>query len=233
MKQYAMIMAGGNGERLFPLSTKRKPKQFLNLYGRDCMINETIKRIEKVIPIDNIFIIVNKQQEEIAHNYIDRRIEESHILVEPKLLNTAVCIAYATTYITTKYGEGIITVFSSDHYIFGEREFKETIKKAIKTAESEDCLITVGIKPEFPCTQFGYINYEESIEDIKKVNKFIEKPNEKDAKEYVKRGYLWNSGIFIWKSNVIMKAFSEFLPKIYREMQIYINKDFKLEKKMN
>ena len=225
MKKYALIMAGGNGERLFPLSTKKTPKQFLNLYGKDCMINETIRRIEKVIPIENIFVIINKQQREVAFNYIDRRIDSSHILYEPKSLNTAICIAYATMYITQKYGEGVMAIFSSDHYISKSECFKKDILKAMALAKEEDSLITIGIKPDFPETQYGYIEYESSINELKKVKRFVEKPNLKKAKEYVKEGCLWNSGIFIWHSKIIKKAFKEYLPQVYGEMKKIVDFD--------
>lgn len=223
MRKYAIIMAGGNGERLFPLSTKKKPKQFLNLYGQECMINETIKRVEKVIPIENIFIIINKVQEDLANKYIDRRIKNSHILVEPKKLNTAVCIGYATTYIVGKYGDGIITVFSSDHYIIDDNKFNETIQEAISSAEEKKKLIMVGIKADFPCTQFGYINCERTSRKIKKVINFIEKPSYEEAKEYLNKGYYWNSGIFIWNSKTIMSAYEKFLPDLYSKLK-YIQK---------
>lgn len=225
MKRYALIMAGGNGERLFPLSTKKKPKQFLKLYGKDCMINETIKRIETVIPIENIFVILNNQQKELAVNYIDRRIKNSHILYEPKSLNTAVSIAYATMHITKKYGEGVMAIFSSDHYISKIKCFKNDILKAMKLASNEDSLITIGIKPSLPETQYGYIKYENSISELKNVKRFVEKPSFEKAKKYIEKGYLWNSGIFIWQSIAIKKALKKYLPKIYYEIKKIVNFD--------
>lgn len=219
MRRFAIIMAGGNGERLFPLSTRKRPKQFLNLYSQDCMINETIKRAEMIVPVENIFIVINKQQENIAKKYIDRRIDDNHILVEPKSLNTAICIAYAMMYIIKKYGNGIVCVFSSDHYISKSKEFKDTMENAIKVAETEMELVTIGIKPEYPCTQFGYINYEKSDKTSKKVIEFVEKPNLKKAKEYISKGYLWNSGIFIWRSETITEAYKNLLPDLYKKIQ--------------
>ncbi len=216
MNRYALIMAGGNGERLFPLSTKDRPKQFLNLYGQENMINETIKRIEKIIPVENIFVIINKTQKDMAYKYLDRRVNNSHILCEPKALNTAPAIAYASRYIVQNYGEGTISVFSSDHFIDDEDVFISTINSAIEHAENTDSLITIGIKPSRPETQYGYISYEVSGDDkFHKVKRFVEKPNFEKAIEYVNMGYLWNSGMFVWNSSSIENAIKEYLPNMY------------------
>ena len=96
MNKYALILAGGKGTRLWPISTEKKPKQFLNLYGNEIMINETIRRIEKIFDYENIFIIINEQQSDLAYRYIDNRVPRENIIIEPEAKNTAMCIFYAT-----------------------------------------------------------------------------------------------------------------------------------------
>ena len=233
MNKYAIIMAGGDGTRLFPISTKNKPKQFLNLFGNGIMINETINRISKTIPVENIFIVINNSQKELAEKYIDKRIDKQKILFEPKASNTAICICYAMTYITEIYGDGIIGVFSTDHYIEDENKFNNILHKAMKYAEANNELIIIGIKPTFPSTQFGYIKYVDNKGYMKLVKEFKEKPNEEQAKVYIRNGYVWNSGIFIWNTYTIKKAFLDFMPQVYdkfRQIKKYIKTELFYEK---
>ena len=116
-KRYALILAGGKGSRLWPISTTNKPKQYLNLYSNNIMINETIKRIESIFEYDNIFVITNIDQKELAERYIDNRIPRENIIFEPMSKNTAMCIFYASIRILEQRGNGTITILSSDHYI--------------------------------------------------------------------------------------------------------------------
>ena len=228
MNKYAIIMAGGDGTRLFPISTRNKPKQFLDLFGNGIMINETINRISKTIPVENIFIVINNSQKEMAEKYIDKRIDKQKILFEPKACNTATCICYAMTYITELYGDGIIGVFSTDHYVDDEDKFNNVLYKAMEYVKLNNEVIIIGTKPTFPSTQFGYIKYIDNKEYMKPVKEFKEKPNEEQAKEYIKNGYVWNSGIFIWNTYTIKRAFLDFMPQLYEKFQ-QIKKYFKTE----
>ena len=218
MNKYALILAGGKGTRLWPISTEKKPKQFLNLYGNEIMINETIRRIEEVFDYENIFIIINEQQSDLAYRYIDNRIPRENIIIEPESKNTAMCIFYATLKIKKIKSDGIITVLSSDHYIEEKDKLQESIITAMEVAMCKENLVTIGITPTYPATGFGYIKYSNTEnKDYYSVIEFKEKPKYDKALEYIKSNcYVWNSGIFIWKIESILKSFKDYLPNIYK-----------------
>ena len=217
MNTYAIIMAGGGGTRFWPLSRLAKPKQLLNLSGNDLMINETIDRVASIISMDNIFIVTNAAQVDMMVEVTAGRIKKDHILSEPSARNTAACIGYAAFEIVKKYGDGIMCIFPSDHYIKQREAFIETVKLAIDTAVNTDKLITVGIAPTFPSTGYGYIKFDKNENNlVKYVLEFKEKPSFSTAKSYIQSGnYLWNSGIFIWKASTILNNFERYLPKVY------------------
>lgn len=222
-------MAGGNGTRFWPLSRQNIPKQLLNLSGHDTLINDTIKRVESMISLQNTFIITNKLQLENLKNILIPGISQSNILVEPVARNTASCILYASMKIYEQFGDGVMCIFPSDQYITNNTKFRDTLEIAIKIAEETDSLITIGIKPTFPSTGYGYIKIGNKLSNYYKVDRFIEKPNLEQAKEYLNLGkYYWNSGIFIWKISVIIDNFKRFLPRLYNQLYELSGK-FKLD----
>ncbi len=225
MNKYAVIMAGGGGSRFWPLSRKNTPKQFLNLSGNDAMINETIKRYEGVIPLENTFIVTNKSQREMVESVLLKQVPFENILIEPQAKNTAPCILYAALVLMKKFGDGVMCVFPSDHYITDENRFKAILEKAIQVACDTERIITIGIKPTFPSTGYGYINCnpnQDPNNGTHEVLEFVEKPDFETAKVYLESGnYLWNSGMFVWKTSVIIENFKRFLPRIYERMQDY------------
>ena len=221
MNVYGVILAGGGGTRFWPLSRKDLPKQFLNLTGTDLMVNETIDRMSGVIDQGNIFIVTSKEQAELTYQATEGRIEKDHILLEPAARNTAACIAYAAETIMKKYGDGVMCILPSDHYIKDNDSFRKVMMQAIDTAKETDALITVGIHPTFAATGYGYIRYDKSFPGpVKEVAEFVEKPDIKTAKQYLQEEcYLWNSGMFFWKVGVILKQFQTLLPDIYQKVE--------------
>ena len=190
----------------------------LNLDGKDTMINKTIDRVAKALPGENIFIVTNKDQARDMESIVMDKVEISHILKEPAARNTAACIGYGAMEIVKKYGDGMMCIFPADHFIKDEHSFAKTVMEGIEQATREDGLVTIGIKPTFPSTGYGYIRYKKEKEEglAYRVEQFVEKPERELAKEYVESGcYLWNSGMFFWKASVIMKYFKELLPDIY------------------
>ena len=222
MKKYGVIMAGGGGTRFWPLSRKERPKQLLNLTGKDIMVYETISRIANSTGMDNIFIVTNVTQAELMKQ--ETKIAPDHILAEPAARNTAACIGYAAMEIVKKYEDGIMCILPSDSYIRDTEEYTRVIDAAIEAAETTDKLVTIGIKPTFAATGYGYIRGKKETgaaigETGKKyvdVEEFVEKPDEDTAKVYLADGnYTWNSGMFIWKASTILKKFESLLPDIY------------------
>lgn len=217
MRAYGVIMAGGGGTRFWPLSRHTEPKQLLNLSGKDRMINETIDRISLICEKTDIFVVTNVDQVPKMQAVTQGRLSEDHILSEPSARNTAACIGYAAMEIVKKYGDGVMCIFPSDHSVQDWEAFAKTIRLAQEVAEEEDCLLTLGIRPTYPSTGYGYIRYDASAkEKAYPVLTFKEKPELSIAEEYVKSGdYVWNSGMFIWKASVILSHFEKLLPEVY------------------
>ncbi len=215
-------MAGGGGTRFWPLSRKELPKQFLNLTGKDRLINETFDRLGMAVPKENIFVVTNSLYADKTMDMMQGRLQKSHVLAEPAARNTAACIGYAAMEILKKHGDGVMCIMPSDHYIVREEEYADTIRRGAMLAAEKNCLVTIGIKPEYPATGYGYIkNTKVKTEDGKTadyrmVEEFVEKPEKEVAEAYLAEGhYAWNSGMFIWKASVILSYFKRLLPDIY------------------
>ncbi len=221
MNHYGVIMAGGGGTRFWPLSRQKMPKQLLNLSGKDVMVNEAVDRIATVIGKSNIFIITAEVQASSMIAATHGKVFPMNILVEPAARNTAACIGYAAMEIYRKYGDGVMIITPADHYIEDVPALTDIFKTAILTAEEQDKLVTIGLKPSFPATGFGYIKYDATVSDrVKPVIEFREKPDEETAKKYIESGhYAWNSGMFIWKASLILKKLEEYVPDIYADLK--------------
>ena len=211
INRVALIMAGGSGTRFWPLSTSEKPKQFLDLVSEKTMIKETVDRILKLIPNENIFISTNINYLEIVKKELPQ-IPVRNIIFEPMARDTAACIGYAAQIIDKIVGNSIMAVLPSDHLIEKEDEFLKSLEFAFEAAK-EDRIITLGIRPSYPETGYGYIEYvkkNKSCEKkdglyIYKVKRFREKPNKELAEKYIEQGnFLWNSGMFVWKTKFIL-----------------------------
>lgn len=229
MKRYGVVMAGGGGTRFWPLSRAERPKQLLNLSGKDLMVNETLARLTGCIDKEDLFIVTNVTQAGLMEKETEGRIRKDHILAEPAARNTSACIGYAAMEIVKKYGDGIMVIVPSDHFIKDTEGFTQTLQAAIKSAEETDALITIGIEPTYAATGYGYIRADrESRQEIAdgsrkaayRVEEFVEKPSEEVAKEYLAAGnYYWNSGMFVWKASTILGYMERLLPDVYECLQ--------------
>ena len=219
MKVYGVVMAGGSGTRFWPLSRQHRPKQLLNLTGKDAMINEAVARLRPVCK-DGIFIVSSKSQRECLLEVLDKDFPKDHILLEPAARNTAACIGYAAIEIVKRCGDGVLAVIPSDSYIKNTEAFLSALTLAVKTAEEKDAIVTVGIKPTFPATGYGYIRYEDVPSPVKPVRQFVEKPDLARAEEYLKSGeFVWNSGMFVWRASVILRKIQQLLPDLYEGLE--------------
>lgn len=228
---YAIIMAGGVGSRFWPLSTEKNPKQFHDMLGTgDTLLQKTFYRLIKLIPNENVFILTNKRYKDLVHEQLPV-LTDRQVVLEPEMRNTAPCILYASLKILKENSDAVMIVAPSDHWIEDEDNFNENVKQAFEFSSKNDALLTLGIKPTFPNTGYGYIEYDSSSKQlIKPVNQFREKPDYKKAKEFLKQGnFLWNAGIFIWSAKSVVKAFKSCENKLYelfdQGVEVY-NTDF-------
>lgn len=222
MKVFEVIMAGGGGTRFWPLSRKERPKQLLNISGKDIMLNETIRRMDGIVEREDVYIVTNESQQQLMRDKIINGVPFRNILTEPAARNTSPCVLYAATVLKKLHGEGIMCVFPADHHVANIPEYQRTLRKAIQAAEVSNKIVTIGITPTYPATGYGYISRtkKEELEEVYQVRKFVEKPNLNVATKYLQEGtYLWNSGVFVWKISTILEAFQRHLPTMYEQMQ--------------
>lgn len=222
---YCVIMAGGVGSRFWPMSKSSHPKQFLDILGTGrTLLQQTYDRFIRICPRNNIVIVTNDQYRDLVKEQLPDILDEN-LICEPARKNTAPCVAYASYRIATKDPKAVTVVAPSDHLILKEDTFVKAIRSCFKKAKSEDCLITLGIKPTRPDTGYGYIQFRESDAKekdsrIKVVKTFTEKPDAELAAFFMQSGdFLWNSGIFIWSVNSIIKAFQKYAPEIHTLFQ--------------
>jgi mannose-1-phosphate guanylyltransferase len=217
---YAVIMCGGSGSRFWPKSRKNFPKQFLQTVGDRTMIQLTVDRINRFIPLDNIYMVTNRSHVQNINDQLPE-IDLRNILIEPMIKETAACIGYSAVKLLKQDKDAVMIVLPSDHYIEDEAQFIETISQGLDIALKKNCLVTMGIKPTRPETAYGYIETGRRLEGesefpVYKVKRFTEKPNKEKEQEFIEKGtYLWNSGMFIWKASVLLEQYKEFLPDMY------------------
>lgn len=213
---YCVIMSGGIGSRFWPFSREARPKQFLDFFGTGrSLLQMTVDRLKKILPLENIFIVTNKNYEALTRQEVPE-ISSTNILLEPLRRNTAPCIAYASYHIQSINPDANIVVAPADHLILREDEFAAVVQQALSFVERNKILLTLGITPNRPETGYGYIQIdEEKVDNINRVKVFTEKPNYDLAKIFYESGeFLWNSGIFIWNVNTIIKAFHDNMPEV-------------------
>ncbi len=221
----AFIMAGGSGERFWPLSTKERPKQLLKLVSDKSMIRETVDRILPIIPPERIFIGTNIIQAPAVMEDLPF-LPVENIIIEPAFKDTAAAIGYGATYINEhlkdKKEKLTMIVLASDHLIKNEDNFRKRIETAVDAAKRDSSIVTLGIKPTKPETGYGYIEVDGEcyIGEPAGVRRFWEKPNVERAEKYVDAGnYLWNSGMFIFEIQTILDAMEKHMPKNHETLR--------------
>ncbi len=212
---FVVLMAGGVGTRFWPYSRNAHPKQFLDVLGvGKTLLQASYERFIPLCPKENIFIVTNEEHAQITHEQLPE-IDSHQILAEPMRKNTAPCIALACYKISKLNPDAVIVVSPSDHLILNDADFQQTIGKCFERAKDQDKLITLGITPTRPETGYGYIQYIEGKEELKKVKTFTEKPELSLAKTFIDSGeFVWNAGIFVWGVRAILAAFHKHLPEM-------------------
>ena len=233
MRFTAVIMAGGVGERFWPKSRQHCPKQFLSLTSdRETMIQKTVKRLTPLVSLEDIYIITNADYLTLVHEQLPQ-IPPENVIAEPCPRNTAPAIGLVSSLIAKKYQDAVMFFLPSDHLIHDEQNYIDTLRKAADAALQDKNLITLGIKPTYPETGYGYIQYQQdnAQDGIYSVERFVEKPDSETAESYLASGnYLWNSGMFIWKASSILYNIEKYMPDLYQGLQpikeAYLTEEF-------
>lgn len=219
---YAIIMAGGVGSRFWPWSRSHRPKQFLDILNTGkTLIGQTFERLTRICPPENIWVVTNDNYKEDILRLLPE-MPERNILLEPRMRNTAPCIAYGAHKIYNENPDARIIVASSDHLILKEDIFSEVVQEGFDYASGNNTLMTIGIAPHRPETGYGYIKADagsllkqKENFSLYPVSQFTEKPDPETAQAFLENGnYYWNSGMFIWTARTILSAFDEHLPEM-------------------
>lgn len=217
---YCVIMAGGSGTRFWPLSRNAKPKQFLDVADTGkTFIRHTFERFRRIVPQENILVVTAEKYRDLVREQIPELLPEN-LLLEPYSRNTAPCIAYATYTLLKRNPDALVTVTPSDHLISDRELFVETITRMFEYAENNEVLMTLGVVPTRPDTNYGYIQAVGGCDAMKSekpmpVKTFTEKPDKDLAQIFINTGeFFWNSGIFIWKAQTIREEMEKWLPEV-------------------
>ncbi len=221
MTQVAVIMAGGGGERFWPMSRSSHPKGFLKLFSENSMIRETFLRLRYFLSADRIFVVTSKDYTDKIHEEIPE-IKPENIITEPFPRDTASAIGLAAITIQKYFPDAIMFICASDHLIKDHKSFKSYIEQGYKIVKQKSCLLTMGILPIRPEIGYGYIEIDDVQSDSNiyktySVKQFVEKPDFNTACQYLRMGnYLWNSGMFIFKVETILDEISQHMPELYQ-----------------
>lgn len=220
---YAVILASGTGVRLWPMSTVKKPKQFLDLLGiGKTMIQITYNRLKKVIPEENIFVITTENYSSLVKEQIPT-ISDQNIILEPRVMNTSACNLLAAMHIHEINPNAKLIVAPSDHLIYDADDFVKNVEVAFEYADT-DHLIALGVEPNRPDINLSYVQIIEEGLPIKKVKTFVDKPDEDFANSFIESGdFLWNTGILIWSTKAILEAFETYKPGMVESLKTYFD----------
>lgn len=225
-----VIMAGGAGTRFWPLSTEKRPKQFLKLFGERSLLQKSFDRVSDLLPPERILVLTNEAFVPIVSEQLPT-LPKENIIGEPMRRDTAAAVALAALLCKKRFGNCIMAIMTADHIIEPVDAFQKTLLSAAKEAKKEKTIYTFGIEPTYPATGFGYLETGEQTADDDgirhfRLSRFKEKPDLNTAKEYIKSGkFLWNSGMFVWQTDTIIGEFERQLPAHINAISPAIEKD--------
>jgi len=223
-KIFTLIMAGGSGTRFWPASRNSKPKQYLQIFGEESLIQSTISRFSAFTDPANIYVVSNREQAAVLEQQASK-LPRENLIYEPVGKNTLPCIGLAAMFADKIDPKGVMIVSPADHLITNTDLFRKTVEAATDTAIKKNGIVTIGITPTYPATGYGYVQVESEIhsfDNVKrfKVQRFVEKPCQTIANEYLSQGgFYWNSGIFIFKISVFLDAVRQFAPALYNNLR--------------
>lgn len=224
MNIFPVIMVGGAGTRLWPVSRREAPKQLMRVGSEESFLRASFRRAAKVAPPENVLVVTTAVQRDMVLNELPDALP-GNVIAEPEGRDTAAAVGLAAVVVYHRSPNGICVMLPADHHIGSSDEFARGVRAAARVAADHDYLVTTGVVPTYPSTAYGYIHRGEKIGEIDgipayRVNSFREKPNPYTAKEYLESGeYYWNSGIFSWKAQVILEEFARYLPEHYIRLQ--------------
>src|SRR6267378_1495106 len=219
---YALILAGGSGERFWPLSRRARPKQLLRLVSEKTLLEETLARLEGFIPRERILILTNTEQESAVRKLLGN-LPKENIVAEPAKRDTAASIALGTGWVAVRDHAAIMVVLPADHVISNREAFQDTLSLGADAAEETSELVTIGIKPTWACPGFGYIEQGKPVhlrnradnDAIHRVLRFREKPNLDLAESFLRKGnFRWNAGMFVWSVPTVIREFNRHAPEL-------------------
>jgi len=217
--RYIVIMAGGKGERFWPQSRLKRPKHLLPIVGNSPMLSQTIERLEGLVPPDRVFVITNAEQRKAVLDTCPTLLPE-RVVGEPEGRDTAAAVGLAALLVEKEGDDASFALLPADHVIEDSEGFRATLEAAFAASEDEDVLVTVGIKPTFPSTGYGYLQRGRQLDlpvssSLSQVDRFVEKPDLETARAYLENGtYFWNAGMFVWRPSVILAEIDRLTPKL-------------------
>ncbi|HIE13347.1 MAG TPA: mannose-1-phosphate guanylyltransferase [Desulfotomaculum sp.] len=218
---FAVILAGGGGERFWPVSSKERPKQFLSLIGEQTMLQQTVGRLAGFVDPRDTYVITARGYGSLVNEQVPE-VPAANVIEEPCGRDTAAAVGLAAAYLAHRDPEGVMAVLPADHYIADTARFRRVLETAVETAQSGEWLVTLGITPTRPETGYGYVQRGEVLRTVGSLAvyralRFTEKPDGMKARRFLASGkYFWNSGIFIWRVKVIRRLLEEHLPELAR-----------------
>jgi mannose-1-phosphate guanylyltransferase len=218
---YALILAGGSGERFWPLSRRTRPKQLLRLVSKATLLEETLKRLDSFVPREQVLILTNVEQEAAVRASL-KGFPKENIVAEPAKRDTAAAVALGAGWIAARDHSATMLALPADHVISDSAAFRDTMKTAAAAAEETGALVTIGIKPTWACPGFGYIEQGEPVRlrgagkiPVHRVVRFREKPNVDLAESFLRKGnFHWNAGIFVWSVPTVLSEFNRHAPEL-------------------
>lgn len=216
-------MAGGRGERFWPLSRARRPKHLLPIVGDTPLLAQTVERLRGLVPLENILLITNQEQRDASLEACPALLPEN-VFGEPMGRDTAPAVGLAALIVQQRDAAGVFSMLPADHVIHDTQAYKATLQVAFEAAERGDSLVTIGIKPTFPATGYGYVNFAPEVLALSsgtahKVTRFVEKPDLARAEAFLKDGgYYWNAGMFFWRADTVLASLEQHAPELHEQL---------------